>query len=54
MAIRLDDFLAKLPPDEQETIKKRTAELIAEEAARRQARERSGVKAAKHPRPKNH
>jgi hypothetical protein len=39
MAIRLDDFVAKLPKKRQEAIKKRTAELIAEEATLRQVRE---------------
>jgi transcriptional regulator with XRE-family HTH domain len=39
MAIRLDDFVAKLPEDQQQAIKKRTAELIAEEATLRQIRE---------------
>jgi hypothetical protein len=39
MAIRLDDFVAKLPEEHQEAIKKRTAELIAEEATLRQIRE---------------
>jgi hypothetical protein len=46
MAIRLDDFVAKLPKKQQQAIKKRTAELIAEEATLRQlreARERSQV-----------
>jgi transcriptional regulator with XRE-family HTH domain len=49
MAIRLDDFVAKLPKKEQRAIKKRTAELIAEEATLRQlreARERSQVEMA--------
>lgn len=49
MAIRLDDFVAKLPKERQEAIKKRTAELIAEEARLRQlraARERSQVEMA--------
>jgi transcriptional regulator with XRE-family HTH domain len=39
MPIRLDDFVAKLPKERQEAIKKRTAELIAEEATLRQLRE---------------
>jgi DNA-binding transcriptional regulator YiaG len=39
MAIRLEDFVAKLPEDQQQAIKKRTAELIAEEATLRQIRE---------------
>jgi DNA-binding XRE family transcriptional regulator len=49
VAIRLDDFVAKLPKQEQKAIKKRTAELIAEEATLRQlreARERSQVEMA--------
>jgi transcriptional regulator with XRE-family HTH domain len=49
MAIRLDDFVAKLPKKQQEAIRKRTAELIAEEATLRQlreARERSQVEMA--------
>ena len=49
MAIRLDDFVAKLPKKQQQAIKKRTAELIAEEATLRQlreARERSQVEMA--------
>ena len=32
MAIRFDDYMAKLPKKRQQAIKKRTAELIAEEA----------------------
>ncbi len=50
MAIRLDDFVARLPKKEQRAIRKRTAELIAEEATLRQlreARERSQVEVAK-------
>ncbi len=50
MAIRLDDFVAKLPKKQQQAIKKRTAELIAEEATLRQlreARERSQAEVAK-------
>ncbi|SRR5579883_697026 len=39
MAIKLDDYLAKLPKKEQRAIKKRADELIAEEAALRQLRE---------------
>ena len=39
MAIRLDDFVAKLPKDQQQAIKKRTAELIAEESTLRQSRQ---------------
>ena len=49
MAIRLDEFVAKLPKKEQKAIKKRSAELIAEEATLRQlreARERSQVEMA--------
>ena len=50
MSIRLDDFMAKLPKKRQEAIKKRTAELIAEEATLRQvrkARERTQEAVAK-------
>jgi transcriptional regulator with XRE-family HTH domain len=50
MAVRLNDFVAKLPKKEQQVIRKRTAELIAEEATLRQlreARERSQVEVAK-------
>jgi predicted transcriptional regulator len=50
MPIRLDDFVAKLPKKEQKAIRKRTAELIAEEATLRQlreARERSQTEVAK-------
>ena len=50
MAVRLDEFVAKLPKKEQRAIKKRTAELIAEEATLRQlreARERSQEEVAK-------
>jgi hypothetical protein len=39
MAIRLEDFVGKLPEDHQQAIKERTAELIAEEATLRQIRE---------------
>jgi hypothetical protein len=49
MAIRLDDYLAKLPKKRQQAIQKRAAELIAEEATLRQlreARERSQVEIA--------
>ncbi len=49
MAIPLDDFVAKLPKKQRQAIKKRTAELIAEEATLRQlreARERSQVEMA--------
>jgi len=50
MGIRSDDFVAKLPEDQQHAIKTRAAELIAEEATLRQvreARERSQVEMAK-------
>src|SRR5664279_1150404 len=50
MAIRLDDFVGKLPEDQQQAIKQRTAELIAEEATLRQlrhAREQSQEEVAK-------
>jgi predicted transcriptional regulator len=49
MAIRLDDFVAELPKKQRQAIRKRTAELIAEEATLRQlreARERSQVEMA--------
>jgi hypothetical protein len=39
MPVRLDDYIAKLPEKDQAIIKKRTAELIAEEATLRQIRE---------------
>jgi DNA-binding XRE family transcriptional regulator len=39
MPIRLDDYVAKLSEKDQQAIKKRTAELIAEEATMRQIRE---------------
>ncbi len=39
MAIKLDDYLAKLPKKDQRAIKKRAVELIAEEATLRQLRE---------------
>jgi transcriptional regulator with XRE-family HTH domain len=39
MAIKIDDYLAKLPKKDQRAIKKRADELIAEEAALRQLRE---------------
>lgn len=39
MAIRLEDFIAKLPEKDQQAIARRTAELIAEEATLRQVRE---------------
>lgn len=49
MTIKLDDYLSKLPKRRQQAIKKRTAELVAEEATLRQlreARERSQVEIA--------
>ena len=39
MTIGFDDFMAKLPKKRQQAIKKRAAELIAEEATLRQLRE---------------
>jgi DNA-binding XRE family transcriptional regulator len=39
MAVRLDDYIDKLPRKQQEAIRKRAAELIAEEATLRQLRE---------------
>ena len=39
MAIQLYDFMANLPVADQEAIRKRAAELIAEEATLRQLRE---------------
>jgi ribosome-binding protein aMBF1 (putative translation factor) len=39
MAIKLEDYLAKLPEERQQAINERTAELIAEEATLRQIRE---------------
>jgi hypothetical protein len=39
MAIKFDDYMAKLPKKQQQAIKKRAAELIAEEATLRQLRE---------------
>jgi transcriptional regulator with XRE-family HTH domain len=39
MAITFDDYMARLPEEHQEAIRKRTAELIAEEATLRQIRE---------------
>ena len=39
MAIRIDDFIARLPEKDQQAIAERTAELIAEEATLRQIRE---------------
>jgi predicted transcriptional regulator len=50
MVIRYDDYMANLPKKRQQAIKKRTAELIAEEATLRQlreARERSQEEVAK-------
>jgi predicted N-acyltransferase len=50
MAIRFDDYMAKLPKKRRQAIKKRTAELIAEGATLRQlreARERSQEEVAK-------
>ncbi len=48
MAVRFDDYMAKLPKKRQQAIKKRTAKLIAEEATGcaqlRQARERLAKK----------
>jgi hypothetical protein len=49
MAIKFDDYMAKLPKKRQQAIKKRAAELIVEEATLRQlreARERSQVEMA--------
>jgi DNA-binding XRE family transcriptional regulator len=49
MAIRFDEYMAKLPKKRQQAIKRRAAELIAEEATLRQlreARERSQVEMA--------
>jgi hypothetical protein len=39
MAIRVDDYMAKLPKKRRQAIAKRAAELIAEEATLRQLRE---------------
>ncbi len=39
MAIRLDDYLAKLPDKQRQAVAERAAELIAEEATLRQLRE---------------
>ena len=39
MAIRLDEYIGKLPKKQQQAIRERTAELIAEEATLRQLRE---------------
>lgn len=39
MAIRLEDYLAKLPPEQQAEIARQTATLIEEEATLRQLRE---------------
>jgi DNA-binding XRE family transcriptional regulator len=50
MAIRFDDYMAKLPKKRQQAISKRTSELIVEEATLRQlreARERSQEAVAK-------
>jgi transcriptional regulator with XRE-family HTH domain len=50
MAIPLDDYVAKLPKKDQQAIKKRTAELLVEEATLRQvrvARERSQEEVAR-------
>jgi hypothetical protein len=49
MGIKFDDYMAELPRKRQQAIKKRAAELIAEEATLRQlreARERSQVEMA--------
>lgn len=50
MAIKLDDYLAKLPATQQQAIQERAAELVAEEATLRElreARERSQEDVAK-------
>jgi signal-transduction protein with cAMP-binding, CBS, and nucleotidyltransferase domain len=50
MAVKFDDYMAGLPKKRQQAIKKRVAELIAEEATLRQvreARERSQEEVAK-------
>jgi transcriptional regulator with XRE-family HTH domain len=50
MPIKLDDYMAGLPKKRHQAIKKRAAELIAEETTLRQlreARERSQVEVAK-------
>ena len=50
MAIKLDEYLAKLPEEQRQAINQRGAELIAEEATLRQlreARERSQEEVAK-------
>ena len=39
MTIEFDDFMAKLPQKRRQAVKKRAAELIAEEATLRQLRE---------------
>lgn len=39
MAIKFDDYMEKLPKRRQQAIKKRAAELLAEEATLRQLRE---------------
>ncbi len=52
MAVKLDDYVAKLPEERQEAIRRRTAELIAEEAMLRrsqEARERSQAEMAEKP-----
>ena len=52
MAVKLDDYVARLPEERQEAIRKRTAELIAEEATlrrSREARERSRAERAEKP-----
>jgi transcriptional regulator with XRE-family HTH domain len=49
MPVKFDDYMAKLPKKRQQAIKKRAAELIAEEATLRQlreARDRSQVEMA--------
>ena len=42
MAIKFDDYMAKLPKEQQEAIRKRAAELIAEEATSRRSRAAAG------------
>jgi predicted transcriptional regulator len=39
MTVKFDDYMAKLPEDQQQAVRKRAAELIAEEATLRQLRE---------------
>ena len=49
MPVKFDDYIAKLPRKRQQTIKKRAAELIAEEATLgqlREARQRAQVEMA--------